>query len=109
MLGSANCFAEELNEIIGNVSAGNPDAAEELSEKITGVVDEVFKFAVDIPAGNPFTNTNKALDHFFAYGPGAADVTPPRIHSGGILPAEIIKIAGGALRDSDLMPSKGYL
>jgi dihydrodipicolinate synthase/N-acetylneuraminate lyase len=109
LLGSANCFAKELNSIIQNLSAGSLNVAQKLSEKITGVVDEVSKCAVDLPAGNPFANANKAIDHYFAYGPEAANFAPPRIHSGGRLPAEIIKMAGDALTHFDLMPSEGYL
>lgn len=117
LLGSANCFAKELNSIIQNLSAGNLDAAKELSERITVVVEQVSNCAVGLPAGNPFANANKAIDHFFAYGPEAANFPPPRtrrdasqrVHSGGRLPSEIIKIAGDALRRFDLMPSEGYV
>ncbi len=109
LLGSANCFAKELNSIIQNLSTGNLDAAKELSERVTGVVEQVSNYAAGLPAGNPFANANKAIDHFFAYGPEAANFPPPRIHSGERLPSEIIKTAGNALRRFDLMPSKGYV
>jgi dihydrodipicolinate synthase/N-acetylneuraminate lyase len=109
LLGSANCFAKELNSIIQNLSTGNLDAAKELSERVTCLVDEVSNYAADLPAGNPFANANKAIDHFFAYGPEAANFPPPRIHSGGRLPTEIIKTAGDALTRFGLMPSEGYV
>jgi len=109
LLGSANCFAKELNSIIQDLSTDSLNAAKELSEKITGVVDEVSKCAVNLPAGNPFANANKAIDHFFACGSEAINVAPPRIHSGRRLPSEIIKTAGGALTRFGLMPSNGYL
>ena len=109
LLGSANCFAKELNSIIRNLSGGNIDAAQRLSQRITAVVDEVFKSVRDLPAGNLFSNAYKAIDHYFAYGSEAPNLAPPRIHSGKRLPTEIIKIAGDALRRSGLMPSKGYL
>jgi len=109
LLGSANCFAKELNSIIQNLSTGNLKTAQELSERIAGVVEQVSKYSADLPAGNPFANANKAIDHYFAYGPEAANFAPPRIHSGGRLPTEIIKIAGDALTRFSLMPSKGYL
>ena len=109
LLGSANCFAKELNSIIQNLSTGNLKTAQELSERIAGVVEQVSKYSADLPAGNPFANANKAIDHFFAYGPEAANFPPPRIHSGGRLPTEIIKIAGDALIHFGLMPSEGYL
>jgi len=109
LLGSANCFAKELNSIIRNLSTGNQDAAQELSERITGVVDKVFKSVRELSTGNLFSNAYKAIDHYFAYGPEAPNLAPPRIHSGERLPTEIIKIAGDVLTRFGLMPSKGYL
>jgi dihydrodipicolinate synthase/N-acetylneuraminate lyase len=109
LLGSANCFAKELNSIIQDISTGNLDAAKELSEKVTGVVEQVSKYAADLPTGNSFANANKAIDHFFAYGAGAINISPPCVHSGERLPKKIIKIAGDALTHFDLMPSEGYL
>jgi dihydrodipicolinate synthase/N-acetylneuraminate lyase len=109
LLGSANCFAKELNSIIRNLSTGNLKVAQKLSERVTGVVGEVSNYAASLPAGNSFASANKAIDHFFAYGAEAANFPPPRIHSGERLPAEIIKMAGHALTRFDLMPAKGYL
>lgn len=109
LLGSANCFAKELSSIIQSLSTGNLDSTQELSERVTGVVEQVSNCAAGLPAGNSFANANKAIDHFFAYGPEAANFPPPRIHSGERLPSEIIKTAGNALRRFDLMPSKGYV
>jgi dihydrodipicolinate synthase/N-acetylneuraminate lyase len=108
LLGSANCFAKELDPIIKNVDAGNQNSAEELSASITGVVEEVFSCAARLGAGNLFSYAYKAIDHFFAYGPEAAEIVPPRIHSGERLEAEIIKTAGEALTRFKLMPSEGY-
>ncbi len=109
LLGSANCFAKELNLIIKSVCTGNPSAAEELPARITGVVDEVFKCAGGLGAGNLFSYSYKAIDHFFAYGPDAGEIAPPRIYSGERLVPEIIKTAGQALTRFKLMPSEGYL
>jgi dihydrodipicolinate synthase/N-acetylneuraminate lyase len=109
LLGSANCFAKELNSIIENVCTGNLSTAEELSARITGVVDEVFKCAAGLGASNLFSYAYKAVDHFFAYGPDAAEIAPPRIYSGERLEAGIIKTAGEALTRFRLMPSEGYL
>lgn len=109
LLGSANCFAKELSSVIGNLSGGNLKAAKDLSERITGLLDEMFSHLADFPAGNAFTNTNKAIDHFFAYGEEAINISPPRLHSGGRLTSQIIKAAGDALRRYGLMPSRGYL
>ena len=109
LLGSGNCFAGHLKSIIENLSAGDLKAAQDLSARVTSVVHKVLNGAVDLPFGNAFTNANRAMDHFFAHGPGAIDVAPPRICSGQRLPTEIITIAGQALTGNGLMPTNGYL
>ena len=73
------------------------------------VVAAVAQLVKVLPQGNPFSHANKALDHFFAYGPRAADAPPPRIYAGGHLPAELIRAAGEVLSREGLMPAKGYL
>jgi dihydrodipicolinate synthase/N-acetylneuraminate lyase len=109
LLGSANCFAGHLKSIIENLFAGDLKATQDLSARVTSVVKKVLNVAMDLPSGNAFTNANKAMDHFFAHGPEAIDVGPPRICSGQRLPAQIITTAGQALTDNGLMPTNGYL
>ena len=109
LLGSANCFAKELNSIIQNISTGDLNAAQNLSKRVTCVVDEVYNCSINLLTGNPFANTNKAIDHFLAYGADAISVPPPYIRSGTRLPEEIIRIAGEALTRYGLMPTNGYL
>jgi len=98
-----------LKSIIENLSAGDLKAAQDLSARVTSIVHKVFKGAVGLPSGNASANANRAMDHFFAHGPEAINVAPPRICSGQRLPAEIITIAGQALTDNGLMPTNGYL
>ena len=62
-----------------------------------------------LPDGNAFANANKAVDHFLAHGPKAAEVPPPRLHAGTTLPAEVIKETGQTLAECGLMPASGYL
>jgi hypothetical protein len=69
----------------------------------------VFQLAGNLPHGNPFANGNKAIDHYFAYGPGAAGFPPPRLHAGTSLPEDLIKSTGEILLREHLMPQKGYL
>ena len=61
------------------------------------------------PTVTPFTNANKAIDHFFAHGPRAAQVNAPRLHSGHRLPRQMIEAVAAALARLDLMPMRGYL
>jgi dihydrodipicolinate synthase/N-acetylneuraminate lyase len=108
LLGTANSFGLQLAEIINHVTAGNLDAAKALSDKLTALINEVFKYAAPLPGGNPFTNANKAVDHFFAHGPNALNVPPPRLHSGDHLPTDLLNKTAHILTHYILMPSTRY-
>jgi hypothetical protein len=109
LLGSANCFASELDQVIQHLSAGRLDAANELSARLTAAVAATARLVASVPSGNPFANANKALDHFFAYGPRAAGAAPPRLYGGGSLHREVVRAAGEILERHRLMPARGYL
>jgi len=109
LLSTANCFARELHQIIDDISEKRMDGARQMAARLTSVVAEVFQLVNNVPEGNPFANGNKAIDHFFAHGPRAAEVAPPRLHAGSHLPLEIIRATGEALSRHGLMPNKGYL
>ena len=109
LLSTANCFARELSQMIAAIFQGRAEEAQELSDRLSSVIGEVFDLVAELPDGNAFTNANKAMDHFFAHGPDAAELPPPRLHAGSSLPAAIIRATGQALRRHDLMPDAGYL
>jgi dihydrodipicolinate synthase/N-acetylneuraminate lyase len=109
LLGTANCFARELHQVISDICAGRFEAARQLSDRLTLAVKEVSPLITPLPEGNPFTNTNKAVDHFFAFGPRAASAPPPRLHAGSRLPRELLRATGDILSRCGLMPEKGYL
>ena len=109
LLSSANCFARELDQIIEDLKVRRAKAAQERSERLTSCINEVFGIVTGLPHGNPFANANKAVDHFFAFGPKATDLPPPRLHAGVSLPADVIHAAGNTLSRHGLMPEKGYL
>jgi dihydrodipicolinate synthase/N-acetylneuraminate lyase len=109
LLSSANCFAHELHHIIESLKVRRAKAAKESSERLTSCINEVFGVVTGLPHGNPFANANKAVDHFFAFGPKATGAPPPRLHAGVSLPADVIKATGDTLARHDLMPEKGYL
>jgi dihydrodipicolinate synthase/N-acetylneuraminate lyase len=108
LLSTANCFAKEFRQMINDIEEGRVEAATEMSERLTATVSEVFELVSPFPDGNAFANANKAMDHFFAHGPKAAAVPPPRLHAGSSLPAEMIAQTGKILHSYGLMPSKGY-
>jgi dihydrodipicolinate synthase/N-acetylneuraminate lyase len=109
LLSTANCFGRELHQLIQDLSAGRVDDAGQRSDRLAAAVNEVFGAVTGLPHGNPFANANKAMDHFFAHGPQAGDLPPPRLHAGPCLPGEVIRVAGESLLRHGLMPVKGYL
>jgi 4-hydroxy-tetrahydrodipicolinate synthase len=109
LLSTANCFSAQLQGMINDLEAGRVDAAKVISDRLTRVVDSVFALVGNLSHGNPFTNANKAIDHFMAYSLRAERTEPPRLHAGIQLPKNLIKKVGSILRDADLIPQAGYL
>ena len=109
LLSTANCFGPQFARMIDDLQQGRLEQADELSRRIALLAGEVFDAAAKLPYGNAFTNANKAIDHFMAHGPLAAQVPGPRLHSGHPLPADLIALAGAALAHHRLMPTQGYL
>jgi dihydrodipicolinate synthase/N-acetylneuraminate lyase len=109
LLSTANCFPRELSALVESSAAGKRAEAEAISEQVSSLMAAVFPLVESLPHGNRFTNANKAIDHFMAHGPRAANVPPPRLHGGSGLPVEVIQRVGEELERHDLMPSGGYL
>ena len=109
LLATANAFAAELHHLRVCLEAGRREEARSLSERLTRLIGELMDIVGSLTDGNKFANAAKAADHFFAFGPRAAEVSPPRLHSGRCLPVEIIRAAGRALTQHQFMPAKGYL
>lgn len=109
LLGSANCFASQYHELIEELAKGRTGAAQRLAKRLTRTIEAVTALVTGLPHGNAFANANKAMDHFFAHGPGAVKAPPPRLHAGSRLPVKVIRAAGQVLTRYDFMPSKGYL
>lgn len=109
LLSTANCFGRELHQFIELLCAGQREEAQRLADRLSAVVKEVFALVAGLPDGNAFANANKAMDHFFAHGPQATGVTPPRLHAGSRLPVEVIRQTGAALERHGFLPLRGYL
>lgn len=109
LLSTANSFGAQLAEIIEHSHAGRAQEAERLSGRLSSLVATVFGFVQDFPDGNPFANAAKAVDHFFAHGPGALTAPRPRLHAGSHLPLEVLRATGEALDSHGLLPTRGYL
>jgi dihydrodipicolinate synthase/N-acetylneuraminate lyase len=109
LLSTANSFGRYLSDIVSLSAEGRREEAMALSERLSAVVAEVFALVRGCPEGNAFANAAKAVDHFFAHGPAADSVRPPRLHGGRPLPAEIVRATGDALSRWGFMPERGYL
>jgi dihydrodipicolinate synthase/N-acetylneuraminate lyase len=108
LLSTANSFPSFLSTIIELIDNGDIERARALSDKITHAMDRVFALIHSVPQGNMFTNANKAIDHYMAYGPSASKKQGPMLHAGVRLPESIIAETGKILTHFDLMPQEGY-
>ena len=109
LLSSANVFAERLHRMITAADQGNHVEAQAAVRAIAPAITQALEWAQVVPVGNAFTNANKAIDHFMAYGPSADQVPPPRLHAGPRLEVDLIQRVGRLLQQLDLMPATGYL
>jgi dihydrodipicolinate synthase/N-acetylneuraminate lyase len=109
LLGSANSFAGNYSVMLRNIDSGRHEAAENISVQITRIVSKAMEEAGKLSFGNAFANSNKAIDHFLAYGPGADEATTPMTHSGRRLPPDFIRYIKNLLAEEGMLPEKGYL
>jgi hypothetical protein len=109
LLASANCFARQLRQVLEDIAARRLEAARHLSDQLSAVVRELLRLAAALPQGNPFSNANKAIDHFLAHGPKAATAPAPRLHAGSGLPVEFLRATEEILSRYELLPDRGYL
>ena len=109
LLSTANCFPSFLSTIIELIDNGDVEKARLLSDTINQTMDKVFALIHSVAEGNMFTNSNKAIDHYMAYGPSASKKQGPMLHAGVRLPESIIAETGKILTHFDLMPQEGYL
>ncbi|HSD95123.1 MAG TPA: dihydrodipicolinate synthase family protein [Syntrophales bacterium] len=109
LLSTANSFPAGLLSVVNGIREGRLAEALRVSTALSGTVGEVFGLVGEIPCGNAFTNANKAIEHFMAFGPAATDREGPMLHGGIRIPAGIITATGDILRRYGLMPEKGYL
>jgi dihydrodipicolinate synthase/N-acetylneuraminate lyase len=109
LLSVTNSFSPELSLLIELLEAGDRIRAGEISERITKTIFETISLVKSLPYGNPFTNANKAIDHFFAYGPTAHKKEGPILKTGIRIPGDVLSNTGDILRTYRLMPEKGYM
>ena len=109
LVSTANCFAKQLIHLLTLLEKGKIEKAVALSNHLTDVLSNIFNIVGSLSEGNPFTNANKAIDHFMGYGQEAERISPPMLHAGIPLPAKVIHDVGSILNMAGLIPRKGYL
>jgi dihydrodipicolinate synthase/N-acetylneuraminate lyase len=109
LLSLANCFPRELLSVIKNLEMGDLKAAGEISEWLSTVLGKIFTIVKALTHGNAFTNANKAIDHFLAFGPNGGSRPGPLLHAGIRLPHEILTATREVLESQGLLPTSGYL
>lgn len=110
LLGSANCFPRELKRMTRDLERGRMGAAKAMAERLTQAVSGVTHLVMRSQApGNAFAMINKAMDHFMAFGPKAAQLPPPMLHGRRRMPADMVQEAGELLRRCELLPKHGYM
>jgi dihydrodipicolinate synthase/N-acetylneuraminate lyase len=109
LLSTANCFAKELSAILDFIALGKVDEAEVLSVRVSAVVEGAFSEAAKLGFGNPFSNANKAMDHYRAWGSHYASVPLPVTRSGNRLPMNLIEEAVALMDHHGFGIEKGYM
>ena len=109
LLSSANCFAQQLGEVLELAVSGRADDAARLSQRIENSIDGCFQVVDGFPRANPFTNANKILDQVMAFGSDALHQPPPYLCGRRQLPIEFVQQAWQILAQQQLLPTHGYL
>lgn len=109
LLGSANCLHEPQSRMIALLESGDTTGAESLSALGTDVIRQATELVADVADANPFTNANKAMDHWLAWGRGGQSRPAPMLHCGRRLPDDAVRRAGELLDRSGLLPERGYM
>ncbi|MHA1204399.1 MAG: dihydrodipicolinate synthase family protein [Candidatus Heimdallarchaeaceae archaeon] len=109
LLSTGNSFPKELYSLIDLINKGKNEQAQKLSERLTNAVNEVFKLAQTIPEGNAFTNSNKLIDHFNAYGEKWRDFSAPRLHSGKRIDDTLLEQTVKILIKYEFLKKEGYM
>ncbi|VTS00756.1 dihydrodipicolinate synthase family protein [Tuwongella immobilis] len=108
LLSTANGFSRELAAILQHLRDGQHSEAEQLSRQLQQLVQSIFATVCGFAHGNAFTNANKLVDHFRAFGRAGFQTAPPLLLRGAQLPAEWIATAGSLLDQAGMLPEVGY-
>ena len=108
LLSVTNSFALELTAMITALEIEDRQTAGDISERITKALFGTIRIVKTLSRDNAFTNANKAIDHFYAFGPRASDREGPMLKGGTRIPREMLQATAEVLAQNKLMPVKGY-
>lgn len=91
LLSTGNVFAPSLRQIVQDMETGQTGRAQRLSAILSGAVAGLFAAAGEVPFGNPFANTARAVDHLYACGSAWQKRPLPLTCSGNRLPASLMQ------------------
>ena len=109
LLGSANCFAKEIAQVLTYCKRSNYEEAKALSSRIARIVEAMMAKVSDLPSGNAFTNANKCIDHIRAFGADWNKVPMPMLHSGVRIPLPYVAHALECMKTNAIDTGKGYM
>lgn len=107
LLSTANGLAPQLRAIADKSAAGDWKEAATASDALTKLVASLFAAADGLPFGNPFSNSNRAVDHILAYGTDFRNV-PAMTASGETLPDAFLSAIEALLKEAGIETTTGY-
>ena len=101
LLSTANCFAQELAEVM-ELSISQIDDAAHLAQRVENAIECCFDIVRDFPAANPFANANKIIDQVMAFGDERLSATATllierRTAAAGVCPAGVAGAGAAAI------------
>ncbi|MDH3639121.1 MAG: dihydrodipicolinate synthase family protein [Gammaproteobacteria bacterium] len=109
LLSTANGFGTELRTILTLSERGESATGAGLSARLSDTVARIFKRAATIDGTNPFSDSNRAVDHIAAYGTAWRDTALPLLVNGKTLPRDFIEFTEQHLNTLNPVPDHGYL
>ncbi len=109
LLSTANGFGVQLQTILTHSEQGEQADGAALSAQLSDTVGRIFERAAAIDGTNPFSDSNRAVDHLAAYGAAWRDRELPLLVNGKTLPSEFIEFAAQQVSALGPIPERGYL
>jgi dihydrodipicolinate synthase/N-acetylneuraminate lyase len=109
LLSTGNTLGRQLRALVEQVQVGRYAEAVAYSTALTELVQRLFDAVKGAPAGNPFSNANRAIDHIQAYGRAWRNYSMPLLVDGSRLPEDLVTSMAMILEEHGMIPDSGYL